>query len=152
MEDSNTSQPLPAQVFEPYFDPDYGDVLMLLELSGRIDKYLSPLLLVVGSLGNVTSLVVLSRLSRKVLSTCLYLAVLCVADLVVLYTRCGNDWLKIVIEYDVSISLMTHYDIICKSLPFAISCTFHLTKWLIVASAIEGVITTGFPQRYTDKL
>jgi len=42
---------------------------------------------------------------------------------------------------------MTQYDIVCKSLPFAISFTFHLSKWLVVATAVEGVIATGFPQR-----
>jgi len=39
----------------------------------------------------------------QVLSTCFYLAVLCVADLLVLYTRCGNSWLQnSVIGYSVS--------------------------------------------------
>jgi len=99
-------------------------------------------------LGNATSLVVLTRLSRKVLSTCLYLAALCVADLAVLFTRCGNDWLRGVTGYDVSWNLMIHYDIVCKALPFAFNFTFHLSKWLVVATAIEGVIATGFPQRW----
>jgi len=124
--------------------------------------YVSPLLLVVGSLGNVTSLVVLSRLSRKVLSTCLYLAVLCVADLLVLYTRCGNQWFANLTGYDVTMtsltgydvfgSLMIHYDIVCKSLPFAFNFAFHLTHWLVVATAIEGVIVAGFPQRSSSQL
>jgi len=148
MEDSsNMSELLPPEDMELFAYPEDGDVPMLLELSEHIDIYLSPLLLVVGSLGNVTSLVVLSRLSRKVLSTCLYLAVLCVADLLVLYTRCGNHWLMKVTGYDVNWSLMIHYDIVCKSLPFAFNFTYHLSKWLVVATAIEGVIATGFPQR-----
>jgi len=46
----------------------------------------------------------------KVLSTCFYLAVLCVADLLVLYTRCGTSWLQnSVIGYDVTWELMTQY-------------------------------------------
>jgi len=127
---------------------------MLLELSDRIRIYTPPLLVVVGSLGNMTSLVVLSRLSRKVLSTCFYLAVLCVADLIVLYVRCCNNWIAYVTVspddvtgYDIVWSLMTHYDVICKSLTFAVSFTLHMSKWLVVATAVEGVIATGFPQR-----
>jgi len=126
----------------------FSDVSTLAKLCVDIDTYMSPLLLVVGSLGNLTSLVVLCRLSRKVLSTCFYLAVLCVADLVWLYTRCGDSWLKNrVVGYSVTWQLMIHYDIVCKLLPFAISFTFHLSKWLVVATAIEGVVATGFPQR-----
>jgi len=82
------------------------------------------------------------------MSTCLYLAALCVADLIVLITRCGNQWLFIITGYDVSWNLMIHYDIVCKSLPFAFNFTFHLSKWLVVATAIEGVIAVGFPQRF----
>jgi len=146
MEDDNTSQLLPPQYADYHPQPD-DDISTLHELFYNIHIYMSPVLLVVGSLGNVTSLVVLSRLSHKVLSTCLYLAVLCVADLLLLYTRCGNNWLYDVIAYDVSWSLMTHYDIVCKSLPFAFNFVFHLSKWLVVATAIEGLIATGFPQR-----
>ena len=147
MEAYNGSYPLPPEDLELHPYPDDGDIPLLMRLAADINTYLSPLLLVIGSLGNVTSLVVLSRLSRKVFSTCLYLAVLCVADLLVLYTRCGNDWLFIVTGYDVTNSLMIHYDIVCKSLPFAFNFMFHLSKWLVVATAIEGVIATGFPQR-----
>jgi len=128
-------------------DSDSGDVSTLTQLTQNINTYLPPVLLVVGSLGNLTSLIVLSRLSHKVLSTCLYLAVLCVADLTVLYTRCGNPWLFGITGYDVSQSLMINYDIVCKALPFAFNFTFHLSKWLVVATAIEGVIAAGFPQR-----
>ena len=147
MEDYNASDPLPPADIELHPYPDDGDVPLLMRLAADVGTYMSPLLLVVGLLGNVTSLVILSRLSRKVLSTCLYLAVLCVADLLVLYTRCGNNWLKMVTGYDVTNSLMIHYDIVCKSLPFAFNFTFHLSRWLVVATAIEGVIATGFPQR-----
>ena len=143
----NTSEPLPAPDFD-HFDYLYeSDVLPFIELAGLIDTYASPVMLAVGSLGNVTSLAVLCRLSRKVLSTCLYLAVLCVADLAVLYTRCANLWITSLTGYDVTWDLMIRYDIICKSLPFAFNFMLHLSKWLVVATAVEGVIATGFPQR-----
>jgi len=148
MADSITSQLLSSpQDEEPYFYSDYGTATIFLETTQRIGYYTSPLLLIVGSLGNVMSLIVLSRLSRKVLSTCLYLAVLCVTELIVLYMRCGNDWLTDVTGYNFTWNLMIRYDIMCKLLPFAVSFIFHLSKWLVVATAIEGVIITGLPQR-----
>jgi len=156
MEDANTSQLLLAPPLDyeppPPLDEDQETLIKFLDLFEQIEIYASPLLLVVGSLGNVTSLVVLSRLSRKVLSTCVYLSVLCVADLLVLLTRCGNPWLANLTGYDVFNSLMIHYDIVCKSLPFAFNFTFHLTRWLVVATAVEGVIVTGFPQRSSSRL
>ena len=128
--------------------PAADDVSSTLQrLTAHIDTYVSPTLLVVGSLGNVTSLVVLARLSRKVLSTCLYLAVLCVTDLLVLYTRCGDRWMAHVTGHSVSEDLMKHYDIVCKLLPFTFNFTIHMSQWLVVATAVEGVIAAGFPQR-----
>jgi len=108
MEDANTSQLLLAPPLDyeppPPLDEDQETLIKFLDLFEQIEIYASPLLLVVGSLGNVTSLVVLSRLSRKVLSTCVYLSVLCVADLLVLLTRCGNPWLANLTGYDVEMT------------------------------------------------
>ena len=79
MEDNVSSElpPLQSAMDVPPY-PDDLSLSPLAELKADIVTYMSPLLLVVGSLGNVTSLIVLGRLSRKVLSTCFYLAVLCV--------------------------------------------------------------------------
>jgi hypothetical protein len=109
--------------------------------------YTFPLLLVVGTLGNVVSLIVLRRLSRDVLSTCLYLAVQCAADLFVLYTRCGNAWVHVMsnCRFDVNEYLLARSEMICKSLPFACGSVDHLSRWLATAAAIEGVIACRFP-------
>ena len=109
--------------------------------------YVSPFLLFFGTVGNILSLVVLSKLSREVFSTCIYLAVLAVVDLLVLYTRCGNDWLRQVASLDLSNMLMVYSESICKVYPFVFNFLFHLSKWLIVAMAVEGFIATKYPHK-----
>jgi len=74
MDAYNTSEPLPNEDVELQYHAELGDLPLLVQLADNINTYVSPLLLIVGSLGNLMSLLVLSRLSRKVLSTCLYLA------------------------------------------------------------------------------
>lgn len=76
-----------------FYSDYFGANLPEKEVAEKIYVYLSPLWLVLGTLGNILSVIVLQRLSKTITSTCLYLAVLAVVDLIVLYTRCGNDWL-----------------------------------------------------------
>jgi hypothetical protein len=116
-------------------------------IGAEFKMYTWPLLLVVGTLGNVVSLIVLRRLSRDVLSTCLYLAVQCAADLFVLYTRCGIAWVVVVngCRSDINGNLMARSEMICKSLPFLCGSIYHLSRWLATAAAIEGVIACRYP-------
>jgi hypothetical protein len=115
----------------------------------EIRKHTAPALLIIGTVGNVVSLVVLRRLSIDVMSTCLYLTVLCVTDLLVLYTRCGDEWLSIVFEKDGSYiaALQTRSDMVCKSLPFICGSVYFLSRWMMTATAIEGVIACRYPHR-----
>jgi len=124
---------------------EYEDDVVV--LGDDFKLYAWPILLVVGTLGNIMSLVVLRKLSRDVMSTCLYLAVECAADLLVLFTRCGNDWVLILTAYDVSTNLMMCSEMICKSLPFICGSLHHLSRWLITAAAIDGFIAAMYPHR-----
>ena len=83
----------------------------------------------------------------QVLSTCLYLSVLALVDLVVLYTRCGNEWLLHLANLDISQKLMVYSESICKVYPFVFNFLFHLSRWLIVAAALEGFISVKYPER-----
>jgi hypothetical protein len=108
---------------------------------------LSPFFLLIGTVGNLMSLIILLQLSREVISTCLYLAVLSIMDLLVLYTRCGNQWLMSITELDISTMLMMSSPSICKVYPFVFNFIFHMMRWLVVSTAIEGVIATKYPDK-----
>ena len=113
----------------------------------NIKQFVSPFLLFFGTFGNILSLIVLYKLSREIFSTCSYLAVLTVADVLLLYTRCGSDWLREVIYSNVSYILMVYSQSVCKVYPFTYNFLFHMSRWLLVAMAIEGFIATRYPQR-----
>ena len=89
----------------------------------------------------------LQKLCREVVSTCSYLALLTVADILLLYTRCGNDWFSEMIQVDISNMLMVYSESICKVYPFLYNFIFHMSRWLLVATAIEGFIATRYPHR-----
>ncbi len=68
-------------------------------------------------------------------------------DLVVLYTRCGNEWLIHMAQADLSKELMVYSESICKVYPFFFNFLFHLSRWLIVAASIEGFISIKYPEK-----
>ena len=113
--------------------------------------YVSPFLLLLGTVGNLLSLVVMYRLSHQVLSTCIYFCLLSIVDLLVLYTRCGNEWLANITNFDLSNVLMVSSESVCKVYPFVFNFIFHLSKWLMVCVAIEGFISTRYPHK-ADKM
>ena len=129
--------------YADYFGVDFPEKTV----ADIIYIYVSPFLLFFGTLGNVFSVIVLQKLSQDVFSTCIYLALLAVVDLLVLYTRCGNDWLSNVAHIDLSNMLMVSSESICKVYPFVFNFVFHLSKWLLVSMAIEGFIATKYPEK-----
>lgn len=135
------------EFYSEYFGIDFPEKAA----ADNISLYVSPILLLIGTLGNIFSVIILQKLSKKVISTCLYLAVLAIVDLIVLYTRCGNDWLAHVARVDLSNHLMVYSESICKVYPFVFNFLFHLSKWLIVAMTIEAFISIKYPQR-TQKM
>ena len=81
------------------------------------------------------------------MSTCLYLSVVSLVELIVLYTRCGNEWLVHMIQLDLSQKLMIFSESICKVYPFVFNFLFHLSRWLTVACSVEGFISVKYPER-----
>lgn len=108
--------------------------------------FVSPVLLLVGIAGNLLALVILEKLSREVFSTCAYLAALTLADSLLLFIRCGNDWCESIYT-NVSYMLMVQSQSVCKVYPFLYNFLFHFSRWLLVAAAIEGFMSTRYPHR-----
>ena len=135
-----------AYIWEYYAEDYYFDYYEQ-DAADAITIYIYPIILFIGTIGNIFSLIIMYRLSHKVLSTCIYLSVLAIVDLLVLYTRCGNDWLLKVSHVDLSHTLMISSDSVCKVYPFFFNFLFHTSKWLLVCTATEGMISTCYPER-----
>ncbi len=65
--------------------------------------YLSPIMMIIGLIGNCLSFAVLSRKVRYPSPTCLYLSVLAVVDTIALYVPCVRGWLVHITQYDLMV-------------------------------------------------
>ena len=110
--------------------------------------YGTPVLLVWGTLGNVLCAVVLTRMSRSAVSTCVYVVASNIADLVLLYMRIGNEWLDDITGVNVRVSASISSNSVCKLYPFVTGFLSHLTVWLIACIATELAIVTVRPERF----
>ncbi|KAL8582770.1 hypothetical protein ACOMHN_021882 [Nucella lapillus] len=103
--------------------------------------YVPPILIVVGTLGNVFSFIILRRRAMAKVSSYLYLASLAVADSLVLYIGLLRLWMGEVTGTDF------HYatDWLCKlTISFGYMAS-DLSVWLIIAVTVERYIVVCFP-------
>lgn len=117
------------------------------QLAVNIETYFFPFLLVLGTLGNVFSLLPLRHLSLHAWSTCYYLFILCAVDLVILYIHCGGTWYAKITDYYVSIKVMNSSNATCKIFLFITNVLLQLWPWLMVALCVELMFSTRFPLR-----
>ena len=80
----------------------------------QLQIYVPPLLLITGTIGNILSAIVLWKFIQKVLSTCLYLFVVQISDLIVLYLLCGNIWFDTLTGLDIRKKAMLSNNSVCK--------------------------------------
>lgn len=107
--------------------------------------YVCPLFLFLGTLWNFQSFFILYRMSHRVWSTCLYLSMLSLVDILVLYVECGNNWLKNMVHYDLSVAIMLTSNTICKVYPFVYNFILHFSSWIHVALVTECFISVRYP-------
>lgn len=117
------------------------------DMAATLLIYWPPALLVIGTIGNILSAIVMARMFQKVLSSCLYIFVMLIIDLTVLYIRCGNDWLRNLADVDIKYIAKLSSNSVCKIYPFVSDFALHLSTWLAVAMATECAIVTLNPER-----
>ena len=98
-----------------------------------ITKYLIPVLLIVGTVGNLLSVAVLWRHGLKKSSTVFYLFVLSIADLVSSFV--GMPFLYLADVF--YIAPRDHSDFFCKVQTFLTYASTHFVAWLLVAVTID---------------
>ena len=101
--------------------------------------YVPPVLLVVGTFGNVFSFCVLIENLKKA-STYTYFSALAIADLLVLYVGLLRIWVG-----QLSVDIEDESDFLCKLMIFLGYFTSHVSVWLIVAVTMERAIVVSFP-------
>ncbi|KAK3594349.1 hypothetical protein CHS0354_019258 [Potamilus streckersoni] len=100
-----------------------------------------PILISFGTVGNILSIIVLTRRSIRSSTTALYLTVLAFSDLVVLYTGLLRQWLNFLWQEDVrNISELS-----CKIHLWFVYISLDFSAWILIAVTLERVISSWFP-------
>ncbi|XP_052818226.1 probable G-protein coupled receptor 139 [Mya arenaria] len=101
--------------------------------------YIPPILLVVGTFGNLFSFIILLKNTRKA-STYSYLSVLAIMDLLVLYIGLMKLWIA---QFMINVEEVNR--VFCKTAVFLGYMCSEVSVWLIVAVTIERTIVVLFP-------
>lgn len=105
--------------------------------------YIPPVLIILGTFGNVVSFIVLRRRAMSKVSSYLYLASLAIADSLVLYIGLLRLWL----DELTGVNFQDNSEWLCKLTMFLGYLASDLSVWLIIAVTVERYIVVCFPLR-----
>ncbi len=108
----------------------------------RLNTFLPPLFVLVGSIGNILAVVALTRKHMLHNSVCFYLAVLGVIDTIILYVGCGLDWLSFVSE---TTQVPNLADPVCRVWTFLFNTIMAMMSWLTVAALVDRFLVMWHP-------
>lgn len=106
-------------------------------------KFILPVIIVVGTVGNILSIAVLIRSKMRCTSVYFYLMVLAFADLCVLYVSGFKTWIRIVADFE----LLHVSSFTCKATLFLLLFCLHFSAWLVVLTTVDRFIAVWFPFR-----
>ena len=118
-----------------------------LDIARNLVTYVAPWLLITALLGSLLNIIVLLRITRKLLPSCLYLAIAASVDLTVVALIGANEWLTATFQTQLPQQLMLRNESLCTVYPFVASLLLHLMVWLVVACVTETGIVYLRPQR-----
>ena len=110
-------------------------------LHKQLQLYVPPVLLILGSVGNVLSLVILVRPDMRKYSAYVYLAVLAAADTLVLYVGLMRMWLGEVTGRD----MRDATDWTCRIVTLVGYTVSDYSGWLIIAVTLERYVAVCHP-------
>lgn len=108
--------------------------------------WMLPIIITIGTIGNIFSFIVMLQREMRQTSTFFYLAALAVADTVVLFMSALKTWIRLFSGFE-----MLHISSAsCKTFMFFTYLSLHLSAWLIVAVTVERFIVVWFPLKATS--
>ncbi len=110
-------------------------------VSMAIVTYVFPIVIAIGTVGNILSFIVLTRRRLRDTSVYVYLAVLACADNGVLYLSAFKTWVRAVFQWE----LLHVSDAGCKIIMCLFLVSLHLSAWLIVAMSTDRFLVVWFP-------
>ncbi|CAH1802478.1 unnamed protein product [Owenia fusiformis] len=112
------------------------------QIANNLDIYFSPFLIILGLIGNILSLLVLTRTSMKRANSSLYLCALAIFDIGVLIVGLGYRWSYSAFD----VSLRNDFNEWGCKLHFFFTYTFiDLSAWMLVCVTVDRVILVYLP-------
>ena len=107
----------------------------------NLGLYGYPMIIILGTIGNLLTLLIMLKPSMRMTSTCFYMAVLAIFDTLALYFNCFTKWLALFEGLDaLKVSSAS-----CKTINFLSYTCFDIAVWILVAMTIERFIAVHFP-------
>ncbi|KAL3869225.1 hypothetical protein ACJMK2_041933 [Sinanodonta woodiana] len=110
-------------------------------------KGVAPCLLVLGGVGNILCIMILTKKRSRGTSTAIYLTALAISDLLVLYTGLLRQWVKY--QFEIDIRQLTEGG--CKIHLFCVYFGTQCSSWFLVAVTAERFISACFPHKVKMK-
>ncbi|XP_074650174.1 thyrotropin-releasing hormone receptor-like [Tubulanus polymorphus] len=109
----------------------------------QIYVYGLPIIIIIGTIGNTISLIVLCQRTMRQTGTYFYMAILAVADTAVLYLNGLRKWIYFLTGFD----LNQVSDAGCKTMSFVNYWTFDFATWILVAMTVDRFLAVHSPLR-----
>lgn len=101
----------------------------------------SPILLLLGTFGNILSIIVLNQPHRTRTSTSTYLTTLAFCDLFVLHVGLLRQWVRATFDFDIR----NINDSFCKGHFYLVNFLLQFSSWILVAITVERVKSVRKP-------
>ncbi|XP_064608198.1 thyrotropin-releasing hormone receptor-like isoform X1 [Liolophura sinensis] len=118
-------------------DTEYVESLV----ARRLFQIISPILLLLGLVGNVLVILVLGCKRPRQSTTLFYISVLAITDLFVMYTGLLRYWIRSVSDMD--IRDISHWG--CKIHLFVLYLSMDFSSWILVCVSVERFVGVYFP-------
>ncbi|KAH3849427.1 hypothetical protein DPMN_091827 [Dreissena polymorpha] len=106
-------------------------------------KIVPPILIVFGIVGNICTICVLLRSSKRLTSISQYLLVLACSDTVFLLNAPLRQWIRFVWSWDIR----DQNNVLCKLSAYLTYATYHFSAWILVAVTMERGYSVLWPHR-----
>ena len=115
----------------------YGETMVMMW------KVIPPIIISIGTIGNILTMIVLLRQIKRLSSTAMFLLALAVSDTVILWCGPFRNWFNEMWEIDIR----TLHDVSCKTQLLLTYVSKHMSSWLLVAVTMERVLSVIIPHR-----
>ena len=134
-----------GNVTHQLFDPEaYYNNLPVAKITMALWRYIPPFLLTIGIVGNMLSMITLTRKNLRKTATSMFLIALSVTDTMVLMTGMLNSWLTSVYRMD----MRRFSDIGCRVHWSVTYFSVHMAPWTLVTISLERLVAVYFPTRH----